>query len=88
VYNSLDMAEQRQGVEPSREPDRGDAWQAALDFGIDLSQTEYLLTLSPAERLERHEQALALVRALREAGKRYYGFDPRNPDDVEGQAAQ
>jgi hypothetical protein len=65
-----------------------DAWQAALDFGIDLSQTEYLLTVTPAERLERHEQALALVRAMREAGKRYYGLDARDPDDLKEQAAQ
>jgi len=55
----------------------GDAWQAAIDYGIDVHQLEYLLTLTPAERLQRHEQALVLVRAMREAGIRYYGFDPR-----------
>lgn len=54
----------------------GSAWQAAIDYGIDVSQLEYLLSLSPQERLERHEQALDLVRALREAGVRHYGFDP------------
>ena len=61
----------------------GDAWQRALDYGIDLSQTEYLLTLTPAQRFERHEQALALVRAVRQAGIRHYGFDPRYPETAE-----
>jgi hypothetical protein len=58
----------------------GDAWQAAIDEGIDVSLLEYLLTLTPAERLERHEQALALVRAMRQAGIDYYGYDPRPPE--------
>ncbi len=63
----------------------GSAWQAAIDYGIDVSQTEYLLTLTPHERLIRHEQALKLVRALREAGIRYYGFDPRHPEPAGGE---
>lgn len=57
-----------------------DAWQAAIDEGIDVSQIEYLLTLTPTERLLRHDQALELVRALRQAGIDYYGFDPRPPE--------
>ena len=61
----------------------GDAWQAALDYGIDLSQTEYLLSLTPAQRLERHEQALTLVRAMRQAGIKHYGFDPRHPETAD-----
>ena len=48
-----------------------------MDFGIDVSQIEYLLTLTPAERLVRHDQALVLVRAMREASIAYYGYDPR-----------
>ncbi|HVP10104.1 MAG TPA: hypothetical protein VMV94_02840 [Phycisphaerae bacterium] len=64
-------------------PCYGKAWQAAIDFGIDVSQIEYLLTLTPTERLQRHEQALGLVRAMREAGRRYYGFDPRHPGTAE-----
>lgn len=44
---------------------------------LDISLLEYLQTLSPAQRLERHEAALALVRALRAAGREHYGFDPR-----------
>ena len=57
-----------------------DAWRAAIDYGIDVSQIEYLLTLTPEERLLRHEQFLTLVRAMRQAGIDYYGFDPRYPD--------
>jgi hypothetical protein len=49
-------------------------------FGIDASQLEYLLTLSPAERVRRHDAALALVLAARRAGIKYYGFDPRSPE--------
>ena len=56
------------------------AWQAAAEFGIDMHQLEYLLTLAPVERLMRHDAALAFVRAAREAGIKYYGFDPRSPE--------
>ena len=44
------------------------------------SPLEFLLTLTPAQRLRRHDAALALVRAAREAGIRYHGFDPRSPE--------
>jgi len=33
------------------------AYQDAVKFGIDMSQIEYLLTLTPAERLRRHDAA-------------------------------
>jgi len=56
------------------------AYQDAVKFGIDMSQIEYLLTLTPAERLRRHDAALAFVLAARKAGIRYYGFDPRSPE--------
>ena len=56
------------------------AWQDAVEFGIDMHQLEYLLTLTPAERLMGHEAALAFVLAAREAGIKYYGFDPRSPE--------
>jgi hypothetical protein len=44
---------------------------------IDLDLMDYLLTLTPEQRLERHDAALELVRALRKAGTEHYGFDPR-----------
>ena len=56
------------------------AYESAIEYGIDVCQLEYILTLTPAERLKRHDAALALVRAAREAGIRYYGFDPRSPE--------
>ena len=62
------------------QPATGSAWRAAVEFGIDVSQIEYLLTLSPAQRLARHDQALALVQAMRAAGIAHYGYDPRPPE--------
>ena len=56
------------------------AYQAAVDFGIDVSQLEFLMTLTPLERIRRHDQALHLVKAVRAAGIRYYGFDPRSAE--------
>lgn len=60
--------------------DRGesDAIRAAREYGIDLSLTDYLLSLTPLERLLRHDQALELIRAARAAGREHYGFDPRS----------
>lgn len=69
--------------EPSESSCEQSAWQAAIDYGIDVSQLEYLLTLTPAERLRRHEQSVALVRMAREAGIRHYGFNPRLAEAVE-----
>jgi hypothetical protein len=56
-----------------------DPWQAAIDYGIDVTQLEHNLTLTPAERITQHDRALELVRALRQAGIQHYGFDPRLP---------
>ena len=56
------------------------AYQTAIEYGIDTNQLEYLLTLTPAERLRRHDAALAFVMAAREAGIKYYGFDPGSPE--------
>jgi hypothetical protein len=63
--------------------ERNNAFRAAADFGIDVSQLEYLLTLTPLERLIQHDRALELVLAVRQAGIRYYGFDPRLPEASE-----
>lgn len=59
-----------QGLEPN--PPQG----SDVD-DIDVDLLDYLLTLTPAQRIERHEGALELVRALRKAGTEFYGFDPR-----------
>jgi hypothetical protein len=60
-----------------------DAWQRALDYGIDTERLEFLMTLSPAERLRRHDMMLPLILAARQAGIRYYGFDPRLTETAE-----
>jgi hypothetical protein len=60
--------------------ERKTAYQDAVEYGIDICQLEYLLTLTPMERLLRHDAALAFVLAAREAGIQYYGFDPRHPE--------
>lgn len=65
--------------EPSPGSSRGKAYQTAVDYGIDVSQLEFLLTLTPLERIRCHDGALNLVIAARAAGIRYYGFDPRSP---------
>ncbi len=54
-----------------------DAWERARLDGVDIDQLEYLLSLTPSERITRHEQALAMVRKLRKAGSDLYGHDPR-----------
>lgn len=56
------------------------AYQKAIEYGIDMNQLEYLLTLAPAERLRRHDSVFKFVIAARKAGIRYYGFDPRSPE--------
>ncbi len=60
---------------------RGPACQAAMDFGIDLGELDYLIGLTPLERLVRHDQALELVLAARKAGAQYYGVDARLAED-------
>jgi hypothetical protein len=48
-----------------------------LDADIDMDLLVYVQTLTPEQRIARHEAALELVRALRKAGTEHYGFDPR-----------
>ncbi len=55
----------------------GVAPQHSEDDDIDVDLLDYLQTLTPAQRIELHEAALELVRALRKAGIEHYGFDPR-----------
>ncbi len=66
-------------------PCRNQAFQAAVEYGIDGCLLDYALTLSPRERLTRHDQALEVVLAVRQAGIQYYGFDPRLPKNPERQ---
>jgi hypothetical protein len=43
------------------------------EHGVDLSQVEYNLSLTPAERVEQHYQARLFFEEVREAGKRLRG---------------
>jgi hypothetical protein len=52
----------------------------AAAYGVDIYQLEYLLTLTPAERLRRHDAALEFVLAARKAGIRHYGIHPRSTE--------
>lgn len=61
----------------------GGALPNAAESRIDANQLEYSLVLTPLERLIQHDQALELVLAVRQAGIRHYGFDPRLPEDSE-----
>ncbi|MBK8268173.1 MAG: hypothetical protein IPK83_07635 [Planctomycetes bacterium] len=60
-----------------------DAWQAAIDYGIDVSLLEYNLSLTPEERILKHERNLELVRAMRQAAIDYHGYDPRFPEEIQ-----
>lgn len=46
------------------------AQERALEDEVDLSLIESNLALTPRERLERHDRAAALLRALRDAAAR------------------
>ena len=56
---------------------KADSWQEARADGIDTGRIEFLLTLSPAERLRRHDVVGLLIIAAQQAGMQYYGFNPR-----------
>jgi hypothetical protein len=45
-------------------PSYGPAWDAAIEMGIDISQLEYNLSLSPTERLIQHEQMMRTFELL------------------------
>ena len=61
----------------------GDACRAAAEYGIDLTRLDANLALTPLERLILHDQALQAVLAIKDAGIRYYGFDPGPAEAVE-----
>lgn len=47
------------------------------DLGdVDIEAIKANLTLTPVERLRKHEQALRSVQSLREAGDRFYSSHP------------
>jgi len=54
------------------------AAERALEYGLDLSLTEHNLTLTPEQRLVQHQEALNLVMALTEAGKRLHATESKS----------
>ena len=49
-------------------PDAGPAWRAAHAAGIAMSLIEAALKMTPAERLEEHQQGLNFLLEVQEAG--------------------
>ncbi|MEA2734724.1 MAG: hypothetical protein QOE14_1175 [Humisphaera sp.] len=45
--------------------------------GIDLTLIDYMLSLTPTQRLKALEQLMAFDDVLTEARVKFYGFDPR-----------
>jgi hypothetical protein len=43
----------------------GPAWQAAIDYGIDVTLLERNLELSPTDRMRQHDEALRLYFEIR-----------------------
>jgi hypothetical protein len=50
-------------------PDAGPAWRAAHAAGIDMSLIEDALKMTPAQRLEEHQQVLNFLLEVQEAGQ-------------------
>jgi hypothetical protein len=61
---------------PSTDLACGNAGRAAVEYGIDFAPLDASLALTPLERLIRHDQALPLILAMKNAGIQHYGFDP------------
>jgi len=53
------------------ETERQTAWDAAREWGCDMAQIAHNLTLPPAERLRRHNCALASALVLREGVEKH-----------------
>jgi len=49
-------------------PDAGPEWRAAHEAGIDMSLIEHMLELTPAQRLEEHQQVLDFLLEIQAAG--------------------
>jgi hypothetical protein len=51
--------------------------------GVDLSLIDYMLSLTPTQRLESLEQFMAFDDLLTQARIKHYGFDPRVDRETE-----
>jgi len=50
-----------------------DAIQRAIEYGIDITLLYERLSLTPTQRMERHEEFLKEIAELRRAGERKHG---------------
>lgn len=48
------------------------AWEKAKKYGIDMSLIEANLRLTPTERAKALQRSIAFLKALRDAGIKYY----------------
>jgi hypothetical protein len=53
------------------------------EHGVDVTLIDDMLARTPTERLEALEQAMEADDALAEAGRKFYGFDPRDIVEAE-----
>lgn len=67
VVNVIDDEPDRRLV-LKRLPSYGPAWDAAIEYGIDVAQTEENLALTPEQRILQLEALLRLHAELRPAG--------------------
>ena len=49
-------------------PGAGPAWRAAHDAGIDMTQIEHALALTPEQRLAEHQQVIDFLLTIMGAG--------------------
>jgi hypothetical protein len=49
---------------------------------VDVDLIDYLLSLTPAERIRRQMDALELVKRLRRAGRIHHGIDSGSPPET------
>ena len=51
--------------------------------GFDISQIDYMLSLTPAQRLKMLERWVDFDKAITDARIKHYGFDPRDVIEAE-----
>lgn len=50
---------------------------------VDMEQLEYNLSLTPDQRMRQYMEWLEFVEVVRQAGREYYGLEPRTPETAE-----
>lgn len=50
---------------------------------VDMEQLEHNLSLTPDQRMRQYMQWMEFVEVVRQAGREYYGLEPRAPETAE-----